>query len=85
MGITENEGAEFHDGNEAGEVEDFGVGITAVDDAGKVEKFCPLVNFCPETLFEGFFGGFEGSSLFYEVEVSENADDFGETMGLEDV
>jgi hypothetical protein len=31
MGISENEGAEFHDGNEAGEVEDFCVGIAAVD------------------------------------------------------
>jgi hypothetical protein len=85
MRIAENEGAEFHDGNEASEVEDFGVGVTAIDNTRKVEKFCALVDFCPETLFKGFFGGLEGSGLFYEIEVGENANDFWKTMGLQDV
>jgi hypothetical protein len=44
-----------------------------------------LINFCPETLFKGLFGGLEGGGLFYEIEMGEDADDFWETMGLEDV
>ena len=35
--VAEDERAELHDGDEAGEIEDFGVGITSVKDAGEVE------------------------------------------------
>lgn len=69
MGITENERTEFHDGNETGEVEDFGIGVTTVDDSRKIEEFCALIDFRPETLLEGFFSGLEGSGLFNEVKV----------------
>jgi hypothetical protein len=44
-----------------------------------------LVYFGPEALFECFFGIFEGCGFFDEVEVGEDANDFGEAVRLEDV
>jgi len=85
MGISENERSEFHDGDETGEIEDFSVGISAINNSRKIEEFCALVYFCPETLFESFLCGFEGCSFFYEVKVGEDTYDFGEAVGLEDI
>lgn len=69
MRVAEDEGSEFHDGNEAGKVDDLRIGIAAIDDPGEVEELCALVDFCPKTFLEGFFGGLEGGGLFDQVEV----------------
>ena len=82
MLIAEDEGAELHDGDEAGEVEDLGVGVATVENAGEIEELRTLVDLCPKTLFECLFGRTKGGSLLNEVEVGEDTDDFGETMGL---
>ena len=67
MLITEDERTELHNADEAGEVENFSVGVSAVEDAGEVEKFGPLVDFCPEALLEGFLGVLECGSFLDEV------------------
>ena len=85
MGVAEDERPELHDGDEAGEVEDLSVRIAAVENSGEVEKLGSLVDFCPESLFESFFGHSDEGGLFDEVEVGEDADDFGEAVRLEDV
>ena len=85
MGVAKDEGAELHDRDEAGEVENLGVGVAAVEDAREVEELCALVDLRPEALLEGLFGVFECRGFFDEVEVGEDADDFGETVRLEDV
>ena len=82
MLIAEDEGAELHDGNEAGEIEDLGVGVATVEDAGEIEELRTLVYLCPKALLECFFGRTEGGSLLNEIEVGKDSDDFGETMGL---
>jgi len=85
MCISEDEGPELHNGDEAREIHDFGVWISTVDDPGQVEELRALVNFCPETFFEGFFRAADDGSLFDEVEVCEDADDFGKSMGLKNI
>lgn len=85
MGVAKDEGTEFHDGNEPGQIKDFSVGISPVDNSGEVEKLRALVYFRPKTFFEGFFGDFQSSSLFNEVEMGENADDFWEAMRLKNI
>jgi len=85
MSVAEDERPELHNGDEAREIHDFGVGISTIDDPGEVEDFRALINFCPETFFEGLFSTADSSSLFNEVEVSEDADDFWKSMGLKDV
>ena len=67
MSISEDERTEFHDGDETREIHNFRVWITTVENARKVEEFCALVYFCPETVFEGFFRSFECCGFFYEV------------------
>ena len=67
MRVSEDERTEFHDRNETGEIHDFRVWVTAIENAGEVEEFCTLVYFCPETGFKGFFSSFECCSLFYKV------------------
>ena len=67
MSVSEDERAEFHDRDETGEIHDFCVWITAIENAGEVEEFCALIYFCPETVFEGFFCGLECCGFFYEV------------------
>ena len=85
MGVTEDQRSEFHDGDEAREVEDLSVRISAIENAGKVEEFCPLVDFCPKSFFESFFGRSNDGSFFDKVQVGKDADDFGKAVGLKDV
>lgn len=85
MCIAKDEGPELHDGDETREVHNFGVGIPTIDNPGEIEELCALVNLRPETFFEGFFSAADDGSLFDEVEVGEDADDFGEPMGLKDI
>jgi len=80
--ITENERAELHDTDEAGEVENLGVRIAAVEYAGKIEQFSTLINLRPETLLERFFSRAKGRSLFDEIEVGQDTDDFWKPMRL---
>ena len=85
MSIAKDERPELHNGNEAREIHDFGVGIATIDDPGEVEELRALVNFCPETFFKGVFSAAESGSFFYEVDVCEDTNDFWETMGLKDI
>ncbi len=85
MGIPEDQGAEFHDRDEAGEIMDLLVWVPAIEDAGKVEEFGTLVNLGPETLFQALFCLSLDGELFNEIEVSEDPYDLGETMRLKDV
>ena len=55
MSVSEDERTEFHDGDETGEIHDFCIRITTIENAGEVKEFCALVYLCPETVFEGFF------------------------------
>ena len=85
MRVAEDERTELHDGDEATEVLDLGVGVAAVEHAGEVEELCALVYLCPETLLERLFGVTLRLDLLDEVEVGKDADDFGEAVRLEDV
>ena len=85
VGVAEYEGAELHDADEAGEVQDLRVGVSPVQDTREVEEFRSLVYFGPEPLLECLFGIFENGGFFDEVEVGEDADNLGEPMGLQDV
>lgn len=85
MCISEDEGAEFHDGNETREIEDFGIGISPIENTGKVEEFGPLVDLRPESLLESFLRIAESSGLLDEVQVGENTNDFWEAVRLKDV
>ena len=85
MGIAEDKRAELHDGDKTRQVEDFGIRIASIEDARKVKKLCTLINFSPEALFQGLFSRTQSGCLFDEVEMGENANDFWEAMGLEDV
>lgn len=85
MSVAEDKGSELHDGDEAGEIEDFGVRIAAVEHARQVEELGTLVDLRPKTLFQGLLGSAEGCSLLNEVKVGEDADNFGEAMRLQDV
>ena len=67
MSVSEDERTEFHDGYETGEIHDFCIWITTIENAGEVKEFCALVYFCPETVFECFFCGFESCGFFDEV------------------
>ena len=67
MGVSEDERTEFHDRYETGEIHDFCVWITTIENTGKVEEFCALVYFRPETVFESLFCGFECCGFFNEV------------------
>jgi hypothetical protein len=58
MAVSEDERSELHYTDETREVEDFGVGVAAVENTGEIEKLCALVYFCPKALFEGFLGIF---------------------------
>ena len=78
--IPEDQRPELHDGDEAGEVEDLGVGVPAVDDPREVEELGALVDLGPEPLLERLFGVLEGGGFFDEVEVGEDADNFGEAV-----
>jgi hypothetical protein len=41
-----------------------------------------LINFCPEAFFKGDLCGFQSRSLFDEVKVGEDSNDFGKTVSL---
>lgn len=69
MCVTEHQGAEFHDADESGEIENFGVRVSAIENAGKVEEFGALIDLCPETLFEGLFCIAKDGGFFDEVKV----------------
>ena len=44
-----------------------------------------MVYFGPKTFLQGLFGVLEGSGFLDEVEVGEDANDFGKAVRLEDV
>ena len=58
MGVSENEGTEFHDGDETRQQVDLRVGVTAVHDSRQGEQLCSLVDFGPESMFETLLGVF---------------------------
>lgn len=82
MAISEYERAELHHANETREIEDLTVGIPTVEDTGKIEEFCTLVNFRPKSLFECFLGVPERGLFLNEIEMGKDADDFWKSVGL---
>lgn len=85
MRVSEDERSELHNADETREVQDLGIRVSTIEDTGKVEELSTLIYLRPETLFEGLFSVLERSSFFNEVEMSEDSNDFGETVGLEDI
>ena len=85
MLIPEDQRPELHDGDEAGEEVDLGVGIPAVDDAGEGEELRALVDLGPESMFQSFLGVFQGGGFLDQVEVGEEAEDFGKAVRLENI
>src|SRR6266550_2135389 len=85
VGVSEDQRSEFHDGDEAREVEDLRIRISAIENAGEVKQLRPLVDFGPKSLFESFFSRSYDGSFFDKVQVGKDANDFGKSVGLEDV
>lgn len=85
MGVAKYERPELHDADETREVHDLGVRISAVEDPGEVEHLRAGVNLCPEPLFQCLFGILEHGGFLDEVEVSQDTDDFGKPVRLQDI
>lgn len=83
--VPENQRPELHDTDKPAQVHDLGVGVATVHDSREVEELGSLVDFLPEPRLEGLLLGSKGSSLLDEIEMSEDSDDFGESVSLEDV
>lgn len=82
VAVAKNERPELHHADEAGKVKDLCVGITPVEDTGEIEQFCALIYLSPEALFNIFLGRLQSRLFFDEVQMSENANDLGETVRL---
>lgn len=85
MLVPKDEWSEFHDRNEPRQEVDFGVGVSTVQDPRKGEKFGSLVNFRPESVLQPFLGVFERRGFLDKIHVREEAEDFGETVRLQNV
>ena len=85
MRIPEHQRPELHHADEPAQVQNLRIRVTSGHNARKVEEFGTLVDLRPEALFQGFLCGAERRGFFDEVEVGEDADDFGEAVRLEDV
>ncbi len=85
MRVTKHEGAELHDGDEAGQVQNFSVGVATIEDTGEVEELGTLVDLGPEALLQSLLSCTEGSRFLDEVKVREDTNDFWKAVGLEDV
>lgn len=85
MLVPKDERTKLHDADEAGEVEDFLVRISAVEDAAEIEELGSLVNLGPEAFLQTLFGLALDNYFLDEIEVGKDTDDFGKPMGLKDV
>lgn len=61
---------------------DFGIRIPAIEHAREIKQLRALVDLSPESFLELFFGLALSAKFLDEVEMSEDADNFGESMGL---
>ena len=85
MLIPKDKRTEFHDGYETGKKVDLRIWVPPVDDAGEGEELCALIDLGPESVFESFLSVFQGGGFLDQVEVGEEAENFGEAVGLEDI
>lgn len=83
--VPEDQRAEFHDRNETRKVDDFGIGVAAVNDAREVKKLSTLIYFGPEALFQSLFSSTHSRGFFDEVKVGEYPDYFWESVSLKDI
>ena len=82
MRVTKDKGSELHDADETREVEDFGVGVSTIENAREIEEFCTLINFSPEPLLENLLGVLESGGLFDKVKVSQYPNNLREAVRL---
>jgi hypothetical protein len=85
MLIPKHQRPKLHDADEPAKVHDLLIRVTAVQHAGKVEELGALVNLGPKSVLDSLFGISESGGLADEVQVGQDADDFRESVGLEDV
>lgn len=85
MIISEYERTKLHHANETRKVKDFAVGVPTVEDTRKIEEFCALINFRPESLFQRLLDVLQSRLLLDEVKVGKDANDFWKSMRLQDV
>lgn len=83
MVVSECEGAELGDVDEATEVEDLAVGVSAVEDSREVKHLGAVVHFGPEAVLESLLLSLEGGCFFNEVEVGEDGDDFRQAVRVQ--
>lgn len=85
MLIAEDKGPKLHDGDEAGKEIDLGIGVSSVDDTREGEQLRTLVDLGPEPVLEALLRIFERRGFSNQVEMGEEAENFGEPVGLQDI
>ena len=63
MRVLPDQGPEFHDRQEAGQIQDLSTMVLAIDEATQVEYFGPITHLCPESLLESLFRISEGLGI----------------------
>jgi hypothetical protein len=91
MGLSPSQGTEFHDRDEARQVQDFRLGILAIRQAGQVEELGTLVNLGPKPLLQPLLGLSQlfGTTIvgleFWRIQMSQDTHDAGESVNLEHI
>src|SRR5687768_13825790 len=76
----------LHDGEEAREVVNFSIGVSAVHDTREVEKVGALVQLSPQPPLQSLFGVLEGLRLPEKIEMCKDTEDVSwHTCRSEDV
>lgn len=70
MRVAKDQGSKLHHGDKSGEILDFSVWISAIENSREIEELCALIDFGPKPLLEGFFGRPLDCNLLDEIEVS---------------
>lgn len=65
------------------EVEDLAIRVSTIHHAREVKHFGSIVDLGPETVLQALLLRFESGGSFDEVEVGENSDEFGKSVGGE--
>lgn len=65
------------------QVEDLAIRVTTVHDAREVEHFGSIINLGPETVLKALLLRLEGGGSLDEVEVGEDGDELGKSVGGE--
>jgi hypothetical protein len=85
VGISENEGAELHDGDKTGKVLYLRIWVASIQYTREIEELCSLVYFGPEALLECLFCGSLDGDLLDEIKMTEDSDDFRKTVCLKNI